>query len=36
MDVVKPFLEATLGHVAEAPATRDGAELADGIPAVPA
>ena len=36
MDVVKPFLEATLGHVGEAQAARDGAELSDGIPAVPA
>jgi len=36
MDVVKPFLEATLGHVGEAQAARDAAELSDGIPAVPA
>ena len=36
MDVVKPFLEATLGHVAEAHPARDGAELSDGITAVPA
>ncbi len=36
MDVVKPFLEATMGHVAEAHPLRDGAELSEGIPAVPA
>ncbi|HEY3019988.1 MAG TPA: slipin family protein [Solirubrobacteraceae bacterium] len=36
MDVVKPFLEATMGQVADTHPARDGAELSDGIPAVPA
>ena len=36
MDVVKPFLEATMGPIAEAHPARDGAELSDGMPAVPA